>query len=598
MTTRPVPLPRRDVALASSTFALRQAASRNYLVSLTSDNLLQNHRFEAGLWNPPYQPKDIHWGWESPTSPVRGHFLGHWLSAAAHHDAAHPDPQLRGQADFVVAELAKCQEANGGEWVASIPEKYLRWVAGGRFVWAPGYVAGKTLMGLHDMYAVGGNEQALDVLVNAASWYHRFTGELTTEQMADFLDYEQCGMLETFADLYGITREQSHLDLVGRYDRSRFFDALVRGDDVLTNQHANTTIPEVIGAARAYEVTGDTRWREIVEAYWRMAVTERGTFATGGQTSGEVWTPPHELGARLGQTTQEFCTVYNMMRLAEFLFRWSGDTAYLDYRERNLYNGVLAQQHPHTGMVAYYLPFLGGSTKKWSTPTESFPCCLGTMVQAMSQLGSHSVYTDDSTLMLAQPLPATIEWRDPDVHLAVRTSDSIAPPARSAPEPDPSAHRPQQRHVEVTVTAARPSAFTLALRIPDWMTGPATLTVDGDRTEIGDKPGWHSVERTWTDNVVRLELPASPVTIALPDRPDTVAFAVGPVVLGGQVDGDRTLVGDPADAQTMIEPSDERAWAAWTGYHHTRNQPEDFQLLPLGDILEDPFAVYFPVRQA
>ena len=40
--------------------------------------------------------------------------------------------------------------------------------------------------------------------------------------------------------------------------------------------HMNTTIPEVQGAARAWEVTGEERWREIVEAYWRCGVTERG----------------------------------------------------------------------------------------------------------------------------------------------------------------------------------------------------------------------------------------------------------------------------------------------------------------------------------
>jgi len=76
---------------------------------------------------------------------------------------------------------------------------------------------------------------------------------------------------------------------------------LLAGEDVLTNMHANTTIPEVLGAARAWEVTGDDRWRAIVEAYWHSAVTARGYFATGGQTCGEIWTPPHEQAARLAE---------------------------------------------------------------------------------------------------------------------------------------------------------------------------------------------------------------------------------------------------------------------------------------------------------
>ena len=55
---------------------------------------------------------------------------------------------------------------------------------------------------------------------------------------------------------------------------------------MLTNMHANTTIPEIHGAARAWEVTGEERWRRIVEAYWRCAVIDRGYYCTGGQTNG------------------------------------------------------------------------------------------------------------------------------------------------------------------------------------------------------------------------------------------------------------------------------------------------------------------------
>ena len=130
-------------------------------------------------------------------------------------------------------------------------------------------------------------------------------------------------MLEVWADLYGISGDKEHLALIRRYDRRRLFDPLLAGEDVLTNMHANTTIPEALGAARAWEVTGEERWRRIVEAYWRCAVDDRGYFCTGGQTNGEFWTPPHELSARLGDKTQEHCTVYHMMRLAEYLLHRS-----------------------------------------------------------------------------------------------------------------------------------------------------------------------------------------------------------------------------------------------------------------------------------
>lgn len=65
----------------------------------------------------------------------------------------------------------------------------------------------------------------------------------------------------------------------------------------------------------------------------------------------------------LGERTQEFCTVYNMVRLADYLFCFTGAHEYLDYIENNLYNGFLAQQNKYTGMPAYFLPMKAGSVK-------------------------------------------------------------------------------------------------------------------------------------------------------------------------------------------------------------------------------------------
>ena len=73
-----------QVKLLPGLFQQRADLNRRYMLSLKSGNLLQNFTLEAGLWGPRDDPgDDIHWGWESPTCQLRGHFLGHWLSAAA-----------------------------------------------------------------------------------------------------------------------------------------------------------------------------------------------------------------------------------------------------------------------------------------------------------------------------------------------------------------------------------------------------------------------------------------------------------------------------------------------------------------------------------
>ena len=66
----------------------------------------------------------LHWGWDAPTCQLRGHFLGHWMSAASMLIATDHDVELKAKLDHIVEELAKCQELNGGQWIGSIPEKY------------------------------------------------------------------------------------------------------------------------------------------------------------------------------------------------------------------------------------------------------------------------------------------------------------------------------------------------------------------------------------------------------------------------------------------------------------------------------------------
>ena len=262
------------------------------------------------------------------------------------------------------------------------------------------------------MYALTGNEQALAILVNWARWFHRWTGQFTRRQLDDILDVETGGMLEVWANLYGVTGQARAPGSAGALRPAAPVRPLLAGEDPLTNKHANTTIPEVHGAARAWEVTGERRWREIVEAYWRSAVHRpRLLLHRRADQRRDLVRHRSELSARLGEKTQEHCTVYNMMRLADWLMRWTGDIGYADYWERNLYNGILAQQHPDTGMIAYWLPLQAGVVKEWGTPTEDFWCCHGTLVEAHTINERGLYFEDDEGLVVTQYIPSELNWR-------------------------------------------------------------------------------------------------------------------------------------------------------------------------------------------
>ena len=113
------------------------------------------------------------------------------------------------------------------------------------------------------------------------------------------------------------------------------------------------------------------------------------TFAPGCSSDKEHYFDPQQLSKHLTGYTGETCCTYNMLKLSRHLFCWTGDAKVADYYERALYNHILGQQDPETGMVSYFLPLLSGSHKVYSTRENSFWCCVG------SGFESHAKYGED-----------------------------------------------------------------------------------------------------------------------------------------------------------------------------------------------------------
>lgn len=607
------PLFRHTTLLPGEMTARRDRAMR-YLLSLSSDNLLMPYRHEAGLFATVHRLEACHWGWDGPLSDLRGTFTGHWLSAAARLIDQTGDEALWRKACGIVREIAHCQTENGGEWAFPIPEKHLHWLRRGKQTWAPQYVCHKTMMGLLDMYRYAGSQQALHVLQGASLWFDRFSAEIPRALMDEMMDQQETGgMMELWADLYAVTGDPRHLALMRRYERPRLFEPLLRGEDVLTNMHANTTIPEIHGAARAYEVTGEERYRRIVEAYWAQAVTLRGQFVTGGQTCGELWTPPGRQAARLGAYNQEHCVVYNMMRLADYLLRWQGDAAYADYWERNLLNGVLAQtfwqeeRNPHIccadptpdeGLVAYYLGLSAGSRKGWGTATDTFWCCYGTGVQANAALTDGIFYRDAEGVRIEQFQPAALRTviNGMDIRLEMTMDTRTGENIRITPVQRKTPARPEAVMLRIRLECGAADGFTLRIRRPWWLAGEAAFAVEGTPRAAILEDGHFVLRGPWSGaQTIHCTLPKGLTAWPLADAPDMVAFLDGPVALAGLCEAETRLYGDPQRPETLLVPDEERRWQTWYPFWRTRNQPSGIRFVPLHTIGREAYTVYFPV---
>lgn len=601
----------KSVKLFEGEMLRREQENKKYLMSLENLYLLRSYRHEAGRFSDREHDVNALNGWEDLSCQLRGHFLGHWLSAAAFHYQETEDVELKAKAEAILMELEECQRDNGGEWACSIPEKYLYWIGQGRNIWAPQYTIHKLFMGLVDVYRIMKVERALAIADKLADWFYRWSGSYSDEEFDDILDVETGGMLEIWADLLEITGDEKYKTLLTRYYRGRLFDPLLEGKDVLTNMHANTTIPEIMGCARAYEVTGEEKWLEIIKSYWKCAVTDRGYFVTGGQTQGEIWTPKMKMKARLGDKNQEHCTVYNMIRLAEFLFRQTGDPAYMHYIEYNVQNGIFAQTYgPNGGLLTYFLPMKAGSKKDWAGRRDTFFCCHGTMVQANASWNRRLYYQDADKLYVTSYANSDVafEMNGQNVTL-IQRQDMLNGSMMTCSENNTKqtvndiaaayANRPDFRKYDFVVKTDSDVAFTLLLRIPDWIKADACVYVNDElveKTSVTDR--FVSIDRTWKngDKVV-LTLPIGLDFVTLPDDESMGAFRYGPDVLAGVTDQERILYLESDKPEDELSADTERQWGDFRTFYRTENQDPGISFMKLNDIYEEPYQLYFKIKK-
>jgi len=596
---------KREVTILPGVFRERMNTNRDYLMELDSVCLLQNFYLEAGIVMPGLQVVDdpssakLHWGWEAPTCQLRGHFLGHWLSAAAALVANDNDVELKAKLDKIISELARCQELNGGEWAGSIPEKYFNKMAKGQQTWSPQYVMHKTLMGLTDAYKYTGNKQALEIVDHLSDWYIRWTESMQRENPNAIYMGEQGGMLEIWAELYELTNNEKYIRLAERYWDNGWYTQLDDGKDSLSNDHANASIPHSHGAAKIYEATGDEKWCKRVELFWKSAVTDRGMYCTSGQNSGEFWVPPFMQGQFLGDNNQEFCTVYNMVRTAQYLFKWTGDIHYADYIERCLYNGFLAQQNSVTGTPTYFLPLKAGSRKKWGSKTHDFWCCHGTMVQAQTLYPDLIYFCDDEndSLIVSQYIPSRLKYRHGNADICIEQTTDMQSYNSQIFFDEHSGGDLSRWSLKFSITSSVPEEFTLSLRIPCWVNSAPVTTLNGQPLkDTNIEKGWINIKKQWSNDVLQILFPSSPSMEVLPDMPELAAVVDGPIVLAGLSDCDCGLSGDFEKPETFLYPQIEHTYSTFPWKQNcyvTKNQPKNIMFKPLYEITDETYTVYF-----
>src|ERR1039457_1806645 len=198
------------------------------------------------------------------------------------------DQESKAKGDQIVAELAQCQEKLGGGYLSAFPSEFLDRLKVRKKVWAPFYTYHKIMAGMLDMNWHCGNRQALEVVQGMAQWTDNWSAPNSEAQMQDILNIEYGGMNEVLYNLAAVTGNDRYAAVGDRFTKKRFFNPLGLRRDELRGLHVNTHIPQLIGAARRYELTGDERFHDVADFFW-YEVTSARAYVTGGTSNGEGW---------------------------------------------------------------------------------------------------------------------------------------------------------------------------------------------------------------------------------------------------------------------------------------------------------------------
>ena len=491
--------------------------NRAYMLRLPNDRLLHNFRATAGLRST-VEPLG---GWEAPSAELRGHFVGHYLSACAMLYAATKDQQIKAKADGLIAGIAECQKAlNANGYVSAYPEELFVRLDKREKVWAPFYTPHKIMAGLLDMKQYGDNDQALVVLLQLAAWVDAWTAARTEEHMQDILKTEFGGMSEVLYNLSGLTGDARWAVTGDRFVKKVFFTPLAKRQDELKGLHCNTHMPQVIGAARRYELSSDYRFADVSEFFFETVAQAR-TYATGGSGNTEGWlTNANRVALEMKASShhQECCCAYNMMKLARHLYQWSGDARFIDYYERNVLNHRLGAIAPETGLTTYFLSMSPGAWKTTCTEDQTFWCCTGSALEEYSKLNDTIYFHDEESVYVNLYFASQLDWRERGIVLQQSTQ---------FPETD---------RTLLTVRATSSKPWTLKLRIPAWTSTECAVTINGRKLDAPGVPGSYlTITRAWrAGDRVELTMPMRLTTEPLHDDPSQVAFLYGPLVLAGQ----------------------------------------------------------------
>lgn len=481
-------VPLSQLTLTKNNFlSENQTRCLSYLKLLDLNRLLFSFRKTFGCDTKAALPPE---GWEEPTSLLRGHSVGHLLSALSLAFSSTKEAWVLEKLQTLVKELSNLQKRSKGKPAdfrsaasknsayqklfckqpSTFGKGYLSAYPPDPFVlleeftpypmiWAPYYTLHKLLAGLLDAFYHTDSKEALEMAKKLGNWIYKRLSTISkktrTVMWSMYIAGEYGGMNESLCRLYLITENKKYLKAAQFFDNSHLFYGLKKGKEVISGIHANQHIPQLIGAMWEYKATKNLIYYKIARHFWNE-VTAFHAYSIGGVGHGENFKQPNHLAEHIDTNRNcETCATYNLLKLTEELYTYEPDsTVYMDYYERALLNHIAASQNPvssetaHHG-VTYMLPIGFGVQKTYSNDYHDFTCCHGTGMEnhvKYLKTAYFSLY-DQNTLFVNLYFPSIFDWKEKGIRI---TQMGTFP----------------SEHIQFCFEGD--ASFTLKLRVPAW----------------------------------------------------------------------------------------------------------------------------------
>ena len=561
------PFDYQDVILRPSRWQEQVDSALDFYMSLSSDDVLNGFRREAGL---PAPGKPLG-GW----IPRNSYFVfGQWLQAMARLSRANGRTDVRDRASLWVSEWAKTLSV-------------------GNEICLSHYEYEKLVGGLVDMHRYAGHTEAIGLMDKVTRQAIEYLNRDRTPAAPRPRDLhsgkpgEWYTVAENLYRAYQITNNGMYREFADAWLYptfwNKFQDSSTPPDAY--GVHAYSHVNSLSGAAMAYNVTGDESYLDILRNFYDF-MQDTQCYATGGYGPSERLMPADgALGDSLETRIDSFenpCCSWAALKLAKYLMMYTGESRYGDWIEKLLCNGIGAALPITTGgKCFYYADYrLGSATKTYNRDT--FTCCSGTYFQSVAEYHDLIYFKDEAGLYVNLYMPSAVEWLSQAGTVKITQETSY----------------PEAETITLRVDVEQPVEFTLKLRVPGWSNG-IVFQLNGSSIDVTADPGtWAAIARVWHPGdrlnfTIPLRFRRVPVDRQHPDR---VVLARGPVVFAQQV----------AHHSIPIIPSDDVGLNEWLmptddpmvfGYANQEQDPQSDNFMPYYRFPElAPYRMYFDPR--